>query len=91
MAFHPLVDLVRRRFGVEEADDEAAIAAKIERAVAETGDDLARHRALPARAASVDPGDAEVRAMSPRQRRGETLEALRRLLSAPPSGGRRCW
>src|SRR5437016_4853201 len=29
---------------------------------------------------SVDPGDADVRAMSPAQRRGETFEALRRLL-----------
>src|SRR5262249_53889414 len=29
---------------------------------------------------SVDPGDAEVRGMSPVQRRGETLEAIRRLL-----------
>src|SRR2546425_476426 len=29
---------------------------------------------------SVDPGDTDVRAMSPAQRRGETFEALRRLL-----------
>jgi class 3 adenylate cyclase/tetratricopeptide (TPR) repeat protein len=80
MAFHPLVDLVRRQVGIEEADDEAAIAAKVESAVAAAGSDLA-HTAPYLRALlSVDPGDAEVRAMSPVQRRGETLEALRRLL-----------
>ena len=31
MTFHPLVDLVRRQFAIEETDGEAAIAAKIER------------------------------------------------------------
>src|SRR2546428_457566 len=39
MAFHPLVDLLRRRFGVEEGDADAAIATKIERGVAEVGED----------------------------------------------------
>ena len=81
MAFHPLVDLLRRQFGVEESDGEAAIAAKIERGVdgrsARTSAPVAPYlRAL----LSVDPGDADVRAMSPAERRGETFEALRRLL-----------
>jgi predicted ATPase/class 3 adenylate cyclase len=76
MAFHPLVDLLQRQFGVEEGDAEAAIAAKIERGVAAVGPVAPYLRAL----LSVDPGDADVRAMSPAQRRGETLEALRRLL-----------
>jgi class 3 adenylate cyclase/tetratricopeptide (TPR) repeat protein len=79
MAFHPLVDLVRRQVGVEEADGEAAIAAKVERAVAAAGPDLADSAPYLRGLLSVDPGP-EVRAMSPVQRRGETLEALRRLL-----------
>src|SRR2546425_7707936 len=39
MAFHPLVDLLRRRVGVEEGGADAAIATKIARGVAEVGED----------------------------------------------------
>jgi len=80
MAFHPLVDMVRRQVGIVESDAEAAIVAKIERAVTEAGADLADTTPYLRGLLSVDPGNAEVRAMSPVQRRGETLEALRRLL-----------
>jgi class 3 adenylate cyclase/tetratricopeptide (TPR) repeat protein len=80
MAFHPLVDLIRRRFGVEESDDEVAIATKIERGLSEIADDLDSVSPYLRALLSVDPGDAEVRGMSPAQRRGETLEAMRRLL-----------
>ena len=80
MAFHPLIDLVRRRFGIEETDDEAAIGARIERGVRETGEDPAPIVPYLRALLSVDPGDVEVRAMSPAQRRGETFEAVRRLL-----------
>ena len=41
MAFHPLVDLVRRQFAIEETDGDAAIAAKIERGVVDVAEDLA--------------------------------------------------
>jgi class 3 adenylate cyclase/tetratricopeptide (TPR) repeat protein len=80
MAFHPLVDLVRRQFGVEEGDGEPAIAAKIERGLVETGGDLGSVAPCLRALLSIDPGDAEVRAMSPAERRGETFEALRGLL-----------
>jgi class 3 adenylate cyclase/tetratricopeptide (TPR) repeat protein len=80
MAFHPLIDLVRRRFGVEETDGEAAIGAKIESGVAATGADPGTTAPYLRALLSMDPGDAEVRAMSPRQRRNETFEAVRRLL-----------
>jgi class 3 adenylate cyclase/tetratricopeptide (TPR) repeat protein len=80
MAFHPLIDLVRRRFGVEETDGEAAIGAKIGSCVAATGADPATTTPYLRALLSMDPGDAEVRAMSPRQRRNETFEAVRRLL-----------
>jgi predicted ATPase/class 3 adenylate cyclase len=80
MAFHPLVDLLQRQFGVEEGDAEAAIAEKIDRGVTAVG--AAQGPVAPYLRAllSIDPGDADVRAMSPAERRGETLEALRRLL-----------
>jgi AAA ATPase domain/Histidine kinase-, DNA gyrase B-, and HSP90-like ATPase len=80
MAFHPLVDLIRRRFSVEESDDETAIASKIERGLREISDDLPVVSPYLRAVLSIDPGDAEVRGMTPAQRRGETLEALRRLL-----------
>ena len=40
MAFHPLVDLVRRAFQVDEADPRAVIVEKIELAVLHLGEDL---------------------------------------------------
>jgi len=80
MTFHPLVDLLRRQLGIEEGDDEAAVAAKIERGLAGIGPDLASAAPYLRTLLSVDPGDAEVRAMSPAQRRGETFEALRRVV-----------
>jgi class 3 adenylate cyclase/tetratricopeptide (TPR) repeat protein len=80
MAFHPLVDLLQRQFGVEEGDAEAAIAAKIERGVTAVGAAVGPVAPYLRALLSVDPGDADVRAMSPAQRWGETLEALRRLL-----------
>ena len=80
MAFHPLVDLVRRRFGIDEGDDETAMGAKIQRGIAEIGEEPARIAPFLRALLSLDPGDAEVRGMSPAHRRGETFEALRRLL-----------
>ena len=65
---------------IEEGDDEAAIAVKIERGVAAVGADLASVAPYLRALLSIDPGDPDVRAMSPAQRRGETFEALRRLL-----------
>jgi len=80
MAFHPLVDLLRRQLDIEEGDGEAAIATKIERGVADLGPDLASAVPYVRALLSIDPGDARVRGMSPAQRRGETFEALRRML-----------
>jgi class 3 adenylate cyclase/tetratricopeptide (TPR) repeat protein len=81
MAFHPLVDLVRRRFGIDESDDDAAIVAKIEHGVREIGDHLQSMTPYLRALLSVDPGDSDVRGMSPAQRRAETFDAMRRLLA----------
>jgi class 3 adenylate cyclase/tetratricopeptide (TPR) repeat protein len=80
MTLHPLVDLVRRQFGVDDADDDAAIAARLERGVAAIDKQLESTVPYLRALLSLDPGDADVRGMSPAQRRGETFEALRRLL-----------
>ena len=81
MAFHPLVDLLRRAFGIEEHDSSPAIVLKIERAVAALGEDVAAVAPYLRALLSVDPGDPAVATMGPQQRRGETLDALRRLLA----------
>jgi class 3 adenylate cyclase/tetratricopeptide (TPR) repeat protein len=81
MAFHPLVDLVRRQFGLEESDDDATIVAKIERGVHEIGSDVRGTVPYLRALLSLDPGDPEIRAMSPAHRRKETFDALRGLLA----------
>jgi class 3 adenylate cyclase len=80
MAFHPLVDLVRRQFAVDDTDGDAAIATKIEHGLLDVGADVASCAPYLRALLSVDPGDVDVKAMSPARRRGETFEALRRML-----------
>ncbi|HEX9749528.1 MAG TPA: adenylate/guanylate cyclase domain-containing protein [Methylomirabilota bacterium] len=80
MPFHPLVDLLRRQLDIEEGDAETAIAAKVERGLAEIGPDLTRAVPYLRALLSIDSGQAEVRAMTPAQRRAETFEALRNML-----------
>jgi len=62
MALHPLVDLVRRWFGVEDGDVEAAIAAKLERGAADIAPDLVAVTPHLRALLSIDPGDDSVRA-----------------------------
>jgi len=80
MPFHPLVDLLRRQLEVGDGDTEAAIAAKVERDLAAISPELAPAAPYLRALLSIDPGDAEVRAMTPAQRRAETFEALRSML-----------
>ena len=81
MVFHPLADLIRRWFGVEEGDDETAIATKLERGIGAIGADLGPVVPYLRALLSIEPGDEGVRAMSPAERQGGTFEALRRLLA----------
>ena len=79
MAFHPLIDLLRRNFRIEESDTEEMIVAKVERSVLRLGADLRPFLPYLRYLLSVDPGDTTVLAMDPQQRRGEIFDALRRL------------
>ena len=79
MAFHPLIDLLRRNFRIEESDTEEMIVAKVERSVLRLGEDLRPFLPYLRYLLSVDPGDAAVLAMDPQQRRGEIFDALRHL------------
>jgi transcriptional regulator with AAA-type ATPase domain/tetratricopeptide (TPR) repeat protein len=80
MPFHPLIDLLRRAFHVEESDPEAVVIEKMEQAVLGLGEDL--RRALPylRYLLSVDQGDPAVSDMDPHLRRAEIFDALRALL-----------
>jgi class 3 adenylate cyclase/tetratricopeptide (TPR) repeat protein len=79
IAFHPLIDLLKRSFHIEEGDREATIVRKIERAVLALGEDLRPILPLIRYLLSVDPGAATVATMDPQQRRGEIFDAVRRL------------
>ena len=70
---------VRRWFGVRRATATPA-RAKLARGAAEIGADLGPVTPYLRALLSVDPGDDGVRAMSPAERRGEILDALRHLL-----------
>ena len=85
-AFHPLIDLLRRNFGIAAADAAPAAVAKVERALLRHGEpfrpDLPYLRYL----LTGDPGDGTVRDMDPQLRRGELFRALRRVLFHAPEG-----
>jgi len=79
IAFHPLIDMLRRNLSVEEGDAEGTIATKIERGVIRLGEDLRSTLPYLRYLLSVDPGDPAVLSVDPQQRRGEIFDALRRL------------
>ncbi len=79
IAFHPLIDLIKRTFRVEEGDTEPALIRKIERAVLVLGEDLRPILPYLRYLLSVDPGDPSLAGMDPQQRRGEIFDAVRRL------------
>jgi class 3 adenylate cyclase/tetratricopeptide (TPR) repeat protein len=79
IAFHPLIDMLKRDFGIEEADAEATSASKIERGVLMLGGDLRPALPFLRYLLSLDPGDPSVLDMDPQHRRGEIFDAVRRL------------
>ena len=81
MPFHPLVDLVRQQFGLDERADDATTVARINEGLRAIHEDLASAAPYLRALLSLDPGDEDVRAMNPAQRRGETLQVLRRILT----------
>jgi class 3 adenylate cyclase/tetratricopeptide (TPR) repeat protein len=79
-AYLPIIDIVKRSAGVEEGDDDARIIARVEAATA-AWDEAARATVPYLKyLLSVDPGDARVAAMDPRERRAGIFDALRALL-----------
>jgi class 3 adenylate cyclase len=78
--FHPMIDLLRRRLGIEDGDDEPTVIRKIEGGILPLGDDLRSILPYVRYLLAVDPGDAAVSSMDAQERRGELFYTLRRLL-----------
>ena len=78
--FHPLVDSLRRSFGIEPADPRQTVVGKIESGILPLGTELRailphiRHLLM------ADPGGPELASMDPQERRADLFHALRRLL-----------
>jgi class 3 adenylate cyclase/tetratricopeptide (TPR) repeat protein len=79
-AFHPMIDLLRRNFRIEEGDTEDAMVEKIEHGVLRLGVELCPILPYLRYLLAVDPGEAAVRTMDPQLRRAEIFGALRHLL-----------
>ena len=80
MPLHPVIDMLRRVFRVEDADAEGVVVAKLERAVRQLGDDLDAALPLLRYLLSIDPGDRSVLAMDPRRRQDAITAATHLLL-----------
>jgi class 3 adenylate cyclase/tetratricopeptide (TPR) repeat protein len=78
--FHPLIDAIRRSFGVDDEDDEETISVKLEREIITMGTDLKSIVPYLRHLVGLDPRDPVVSSMDPQERRGELFYALRRLL-----------
>ena len=85
--FLPIVDMLKRAFGIDDADGEHELIQKVERGCDILGDD-ARDAVLALKyLLSVDRGDAGFSTRDPARRRGDILAAVHRLL-AERSGAR---
>jgi class 3 adenylate cyclase/tetratricopeptide (TPR) repeat protein len=80
--FLPIVDMLKRNFGIDDQDAEADIVAKVRRGVAVVGDDAARVEPYLRYLLAVDPGDPAVAAMDPAVRRARIVGAIQRLTAA---------
>ena len=78
--FHPMIDLVRRKFGIEDGDDEQTVIAKIENGVLALAEDLRPILPYVRYLLGIDPDNQAVADMDPQERRGELFHALRRLV-----------
>ncbi|MGH6792650.1 MAG: ATP-binding protein, partial [Methyloceanibacter sp.] len=76
----PIVDLIKRNFGIDEGHSEEQIIAQIEQGVSDW--DEATRKTLPylRYLLNVNPGDEAVAGMDPMERRAGVLDALRALL-----------
>ena len=80
--FLPVIEVLKRIFGIEDRDPESGIAGKIDAGLEVVGDDAAALAPYLRYLLSVDPGDAGVARLDPMQRRGKIVDAVLRLAAA---------
>ena len=78
-AFLPIVDALRRWFGIDDRDDEAAAVAKVDAAVLALGADLAWALPFVRLLLSLPAGDEAAAALDAASRRSQTFGALKAL------------
>ncbi len=80
LAFHPLIDLLRRRMRIEDDDPEQAVIDKAYAVAVALGAQVTVGLPFLRYLLGVDPGDSSVLELDPRLRRGAVFDALRRLV-----------
>jgi transcriptional regulator with GAF, ATPase, and Fis domain/tetratricopeptide (TPR) repeat protein len=78
--FHPVIDMLRRVFGIDDADREARVVDKIQRGVRRLGARLDESLPCLRYLLSIDPGDRGVLQMDPRLRHAAIVRATHSLL-----------
>src|SRR5262249_31025233 len=78
--FHPVNDLLRRNFCIEEGAPEGTIIEKVDQGALRLGAELRPILPYLRYLLAVDPGEAAMRTMDPQLLRAEVFGALRRLL-----------
>ena len=90
ISYVPIVDLIKDACGIEEADGETAIVAKLDAAVEAVGGEPANLPYL-RYLLSVDPGDPAIGEQDPALRKARVFESSETCSSRPPRDGRSCW
>jgi class 3 adenylate cyclase/pimeloyl-ACP methyl ester carboxylesterase len=80
ISYLPVLDLIRELLGIGEADPVDVIAGRVDASVGDLGPEATWMRPFVRALLSLDPGDPEVVAMNPHQRRGRIVDAVRALL-----------
>jgi DNA-binding NtrC family response regulator/tetratricopeptide (TPR) repeat protein len=79
MPFHPVIDMLRRVFHIDDTDRETLVAEKIARAVQRLGPELEDTQPFLRYLLSIDPGDPAVPALEPHRRQEAIVRATHRL------------
>jgi DNA-binding NtrC family response regulator/tetratricopeptide (TPR) repeat protein len=80
MPFHPVIQMMRRTYRMEETDPEAVVIGKLEPRILRLGDDLRSTLPFLRYLLSVDPGDPAVLKMDAKLRHAEVVTACHRVL-----------
>jgi transcriptional regulator with PAS, ATPase and Fis domain/tetratricopeptide (TPR) repeat protein len=80
MAFHPVIDMLKRVFRIDDGDPDALVIEKIDRAIRRLGDDLGETLPFVRHLLSVDPGDPTISTMDPRLQQAQIVRATHLLL-----------